>query len=513
MTFSKLQQSILDRTKSQLFGPCGLAPGRTLIVALSAGLDSTMLAWALRHLEVPMVLAHAQFHLRGQDSLADQHFVEALARQWDLPLQVKTFERPEPGTHGKSGKPSLQMWARDMRRSWLGDLKSSVNAHAIATAHHADDQAETILMRFLAGSGIEGLGGIRPRHEGFIRPFLGIHKKELLEAADGLGLSWREDRSNAEATYWRNRLRLEVLPALEAMRKGSVGLLARSGERFAQTAVLYRAGLQAAEASIRLHPPTNQSGEAATRESWDLHRLRQHPAGALVLEQRLKAWGAERAQAAECWAQLTEPGRCTSGAHWKFPKGTLILDRHRLVFVSSKAAAAEGANQHEADALQALDLQPLPHPPFRFAHPAGRLRVLAMPGRKLRGEHALVHPASHSQHRKPGDARHGRPNPSDRIFMDAAALRQFQSKAAAADGSLVLRTWRPGDYFHPLPSGKKRSLKRYLTDRKVPSELKSKVLVLACGERIVWVPGWGLDRRIAARPGCDAWEWRWEALD
>ncbi len=494
---------VLETVREQLFGPCRLAPGRRIILAVSGGLDSTVLAWTLHSLNMPLILAHGQFGLRGAESAADQAFVEAMAHQWQLPLRVRAFAVGE----SQAGQ-SVQMQARNARRAWLLELKGMASAHAVATAHHADDQAETVVMRLMAGSGVEGLAGIRPRHEGFIRPMLPLPKAALRAAAECIGLPWREDRSNAQSTYWRNQIRLELLPQMERMRPGSKRVLARAGERFAQTAVLYRAGLEAATAALRL--PLDHPGEA-----WDLRRLRRHPAAALLLESRLKGLGAERAQAAECWARIQTPHSSASGAQWHFPEGRMVLDRDRLLFLPGQTSTA---NPCAAPTLPKV----LAAPPLRMAMEQGRLRVLAVPGHKVKAR--MV---EHHRSQDNSGARSALPNPSDRVWMDAGALARMMAEQRvdarsqesrtpdARPGDFpawVIRPWRSGDYFHPLPGGKKRSLKRYLTDRKVTPAAKKDVLVLACGERILWVPGWGLDKRVAPRPGCPAWDLRWEAL-
>jgi tRNA(Ile)-lysidine synthetase-like protein len=511
----------------QLFGPCGLKPGRKILVAVSGGLDSTALVWALRQLGVPMLLAHAQFHLRGDDSLADQAFIEAMARQWQLPLHVKAFKQD---LDRQSTDASLQMRARELRRDWLQKLRKAEDAHAIAMAHHADDQAETILMRLLAGSGIEGLAGMRPRHERILRPMLPLFKAELQAAAETLALPWREDRSNAAPDYWRNRLRLEVLPLLDALRPGSTAVLARSGERFAQSAWLYRQALQRAQDALRLHNDVQH-------DVWDLPKLLAHPAGVLLLEARLRSLGVGGPQARDIWQGLQNSGT-QSGAAWTLPKGRLVLDRKRLHFFPSmngqeahrqatrpKQQHREQASAPKADTSESPAWR-LGRPPLRGSWPSGRLRVLAMPGRKMGaaqvdGYHRPAikgagkgHARSQKKDQKQRLSMQDlalQANPSERVYMDAAALRKLMDQAPDPDTPFLLQPWPAGAYFHPLPGGKKRSLKRYLTDCKVSSAVKPEVLVLACGERILWVPGWGLDRRVAPRAGCAAWEWRWEA--
>jgi tRNA(Ile)-lysidine synthase len=418
-------------------GPCGMAPGRAVLVACSGGLDSTVLAAVLTELGVPLALAHAQFGLRGNDSMADEAAVAALAGRLGVAFHRRAF--------ALTGEGSVQMRAREARRGWLEALRREGGFHAVATAHHADDQAETVLMRLLAGSGPEGLAGIRPRQDGFVRPLLGVRKAELRAWAEARGLAWREDRSNDAPVYLRNRLRHEVLPLLEAIRPGSAAVLAGAAERFARARVPYREGLDRALRRLRRSDGTE---ERVSREA-----LARHPAGPLLLAEWLAPAGFGTDHAAEVFRGLGGQ----AGARWTAPGGTVYRDRRDLVL-------RLGAPEEASPGL------PVVLPPLPCRANAGGWRFRFQPVDK--------------RHLRPTDGR-------ERALLDSAAL---------AEGAL-LRPWRAGDYFHPAPSGKKRKLKRFLTDAGVPVAEREAVQVLCVGDRIAWVPGWGVDRRFLALPG------------
>jgi tRNA(Ile)-lysidine synthase len=194
-----------------------LAP--PVLVAASGGLDSTVLAHGLAGVLGPeaVILGHVHHGLRGAEADADATAVEALAER----LGCRYLERriaPHALREGASSRDrlTLQEAAREGRYVALAAMAEQVAARAIATAHHADDQAETVLLRILRGTGPDGLGGIPERSSDgrVVRPLLRLPRAELEAYAEAHGLAWREDASNASPAYTRNRLRRDWLRGL-----------------------------------------------------------------------------------------------------------------------------------------------------------------------------------------------------------------------------------------------------------------------------------------------------------
>ena len=196
-------------------------PGRRVLVAVSGGVDSTVLLHALQSLagslDLDLCIGHVNHGLRGEESEADAASVQALGAKYDVPVQVARVD-PERLRRGRGSRerPTLQEAARRVRYDALGAIAEERGAERLATGHTLDDQAETVLLRILRGSGPDGLGGIPERSpDGFVvRPLLRIPRQQILAYATAQGLSWREDRSNTDPAFARARLREEWLPGL-----------------------------------------------------------------------------------------------------------------------------------------------------------------------------------------------------------------------------------------------------------------------------------------------------------
>ena len=206
----KLRQSILEQRL--------LTPGERVAVAVSGGADSVALLRGLLELrgELGVVLSVAHFHhgIRGAEAERDQRFVSRLAKQFDLELHLDSGNAPQ---YASEQKISLETAARNLRHEFFASLISKGRADKIATAHTLDDQAETVLMRIIRGTGTQGLAGIAPFHQEkqLIRPLLNVTRREIEDYLRSLGQDWREDLTNQDLKHSRNKVRRRLLPLLE----------------------------------------------------------------------------------------------------------------------------------------------------------------------------------------------------------------------------------------------------------------------------------------------------------
>ncbi len=205
-----------------------LRRGEHLLAAVSGGADSVALLLMLHSFAdeglIRLSAAHFEHGIRGRESLGDMAYVKELCARLDIPLYIGRGDVPAEAKRFGKG---LEETARDMRRAFLRETLVEIGADAAALAHHADDQAETVLMRLFRGTGGAGAAGMKERQDIWFRPLLGVRRKALREFLIANGVSWREDSTNLEEITPRNRLRLKVMPVCEEIWPGAVDALAR----------------------------------------------------------------------------------------------------------------------------------------------------------------------------------------------------------------------------------------------------------------------------------------------
>ncbi len=187
---------------------------RSFLVACSGGLDSVVLAWLCSRSGMSFGLAHCNFSLRGNESEEDQKFVKHLASDLQVPFFVTHFD-----TLGyvNKNKVSVQIAARELRYQWFNELLETKEYDFMATAHHLDDSLETFIINLSRGTGIDGLTGIPEKINKIVRPLLPFSRDEILAFAEDQGISWREDSSNEEIKYLRNKIRHQIVPPLKEL--------------------------------------------------------------------------------------------------------------------------------------------------------------------------------------------------------------------------------------------------------------------------------------------------------
>ena len=220
-----------------------------ILVALSGGADSVALLHILLRLGYSCEAAHCNFHLRGDESLRDQHFVEALARSLNIPLHIVHFDTAEYAVkHGIS----IEMAARELRYDWFEKLRQSRQADVIAVAHHRDDSVETFLLNLIRGTGIKGLRGIQPVNGRIVRPLLPVSRQELLQYLADLNQTYVTDSTNLQDEYTRNKIRLNLIPLLEEINPSISSTIAETADRLSDISQIYRAAMKEACCRVKI---------------------------------------------------------------------------------------------------------------------------------------------------------------------------------------------------------------------------------------------------------------------
>jgi len=182
------------------------------------------------------VLVHCNFGLRGTESDGDERFVIDLAKGFGKTYQVKTFDTME---YVETHKVSVQMAARELRYHWFKGLMQVNNIDYLVTAHHADDDIETFIINLSRGTGIKGLTGIPVKSNDILRPLMPFSRMQILSFARSKDIEWREDKSNEETKYLRNKVRHQIVPLLKELHPTFLDNFKSTQEFLYQTALIY----------------------------------------------------------------------------------------------------------------------------------------------------------------------------------------------------------------------------------------------------------------------------------
>ncbi len=423
----------------------GLAPGDRLVVAVSGGVDSMGLLELLvgleRRLPLKLHVAHVHHGLRGRAADRDAALVVATAARHGLGVTLCHLD-PRERPRGAS----VEMWARAGRYACLEAVAARVRAVAIATAHTQNDQAETVLLNLLRGTGPRGLAGIPPVRQKVLRPLLAVTRLELEAYAAAQRIPYRRDASNASPAFRRNRVRRRLLPALAAEYNPrlveSLAALARqlrededalSGE----AAALAARAVSAHAGRLRLDRITlRRAAPAISRRIFQTAAAQAGRGRVCLTRRHLEALA----------RLLREAGTL------RLPGGLEARVHGAELWIGPAEPLARAAAGPEAAAVPLRLGVWASWPPLDC-----RLRVRRVPGSRVP---------------RPLRDRWG-------AVLDPELLR----------APLSLRGWRPGDRFRPLGLGGRKKLQDFFVDAKVPREERGRLPLVLSGERIAWVGG------------------------
>ena len=260
-----------------------------LLVAVSGGIDSMCLCEKVRLEGGPFAIAHCNFGLRGDESDGDEAFVRSWADKYGIPLHVKHFDTK---AYAAENGISVEMAARRLRYHWFGELCRERGYEAVAVAHNANDNAETLILNLLRGTGLKGLTGMKA--DGYIpdpefndiplrRPLLEMTRADIEAFAAEHALTWREDSTNATNDYKRNKIRNQVFPIFAEINPSFIQTLNRDMERFAEeyTPPLYSSGGGQAPGGVY---SSAMQDYMIQEEEWDGNKEVKQPEGVLIMD-------------------------------------------------------------------------------------------------------------------------------------------------------------------------------------------------------------------------------------
>lgn len=297
-----------------------LERGKRYLVALSGGADSVCLLLILQRLGYDIEAAHCNFHLRGEESDRDERFCETLCAEKNIPFHRAHFDTL---AYAKQHKISVEMAARTLRYNYFDDLLQQLDFQGVCTAHHADDNAETLLLNLIRGTGLRGLTGISPRRNTILRPMLEVRRDEIEEFLTSQGQNFVTDSTNLSADHIRNKIRLEILPKLKEINPSLVDELSLMARHLTDAETVLNEALEAQKNA--LVEPFSDHPTLVFRIA--IPKLLAQTAPAYTLFYLLSPHGFNRSQIDEIIDALAQqPGR-----QWHSPSHTLTLDRDSLI--------------------------------------------------------------------------------------------------------------------------------------------------------------------------------------
>ena len=433
-----------------------LRPGLRLAVGLSGGADSVALLRALvdrnrepgRELGLVLHAAHLQHGLRGEEADADLAFSQALADQLNIPFH---HARVDTAAEARTHSESIEEAARRLRYAWFRQLMSAGEIDAVATAHTLDDQAETVLAKFLRGAWTEGLSGIHSVvkfSEGrILRPLLATGRAEIETYLRALGQPWREDSTNRHLTFTRNRIRHELLPLLESWNPRLREHLAHMAELACDEEAWWRAELARLAPQLILPGRPVRGGGRAKAEGLaiDIVRLAEF---APALQRRLLRHAAQQTGSAldfaatESLRTLALTGR--AGQKLELAQGLRAERSHRELHLSAQSAGSTIANSTKVALTFTVGV------PGELEAPVFGLRL--------------------------------------RIDVTTDSTGSSSSPKLA-----LLRTWKPGDRVRAKHSSAPRKVKEVLERMKVTGSSRAAWPVLEFDHRVIWMKGVDLE--------------------
>lgn len=410
-----------------------------LLLAVSGGVDSVVLTDLVAKAGYAFEIAHCNFKLRDAESDRDESFAKELAEKYKVVFHTNSFDTKAIAA---AEKKSIETTARDLRYDWFKSLLAERQLKYLLTAHHADDNIETVAMNFFRGTGIAGLHGILPKQGQIVRPLLFARKAALEQYATENKIAFITDSSNLSSDYTRNSFRNEILPLIKKSFPGADNNVLQNISRLQEVELLYHQ-------SILLHKKKLMEQKGNEWHIPVLKLLKSTPLNTIVYE-IIKDFGFTAHQTEEVTTLLeSETGKYIASSSHR-----IIKNRNWLIIAPNNSAAASHILIEQEDRK------------IVFAGGILSFETIDATNYKIKTDSSIAQ-------------------------LDAAEIKY----------PLLLRKWKQGDCFYPLGMKKKKKLSRFLIDQKLSLTQKENAWVIEMNKKIIWIVGMRIDDRFKLNPG------------
>lgn len=411
--------------------------GKKFLLAISGGVDSMVLLHLFQTNNFDFEVAHANFQLRGEDSDLDQKLVEDYCLNNQIICHTKKFEITN------LPQQSTQMKARELRYDWFSELLNNRHLNQIVTAHHANDQVETFLINFTRGSGLEGLSGISV--DKILRPMLSFSKNDISNYAKENSIPFREDESNNDSKYVRNKIRLQVIPTLQNINPSFIQTANQNIDWLKKHQIFFK------QQSAKIFDEVN----IVKGDNWhiQIEPLKKIASYELLLFDWLQPFGFK------AWDDIYLLIEAQSGKNVFSTTHKLLKNRNELIL---SKISRQGFNTYTFDDLTNISFD-------------NKWIIFEQINIEDFSE-ITQHPTANIQH--------------PTIYIDKNSLKF----------PLKIRKYQKGDYFYPFGMIGKKKLSKFFKDEKFSQIQKEDVWLLCANDEIVWVINHRLDERFKIKP-------------
>jgi tRNA(Ile)-lysidine synthase len=411
-----------------------IKPGDNILLTVSGGIDSMVMTWIFHHLQYNIAIAHCNFSMRGLESDKDEELVHHFATEHNIPFHCIKFETK---AYAKKNGLSVQMAARELRYKWFEEIRKENGYNSIAVAHNLNDNIETLLINLARGTGLAGMAGMKPVNNNIIRPLLFATRRDITEFRDQHNIEFREDRSNSDTKYTRNKIRHQIIPLLKEINPSIENTLNETAVRFSQYNEIISEYISGIRDSI-----IQQKDQFTTL---NITALKKYLHNKVILFELFKPYGVTN-------ALLFDLIKVIEGK----TGGQIITGTHRIIKNRNKIVLSDEKINIET------------------SYPIGNIHDFS------------IFPGISS-------AKNVRITKNFKINTNPHLAFIDSQKVSFP---FIIRKWKAGDHFYPLGMNQKKKLSDYFIDKKYSKFDKENIFILESAGKIVWIIGDRIDDRF-----------------